>query len=132
MRVRLVNESSGFGYSSNVVNWMVQSEENLGKIQKLQKGSIVEIPEKIAMSIYNLVNVETGEIISSRNTINISTSEVIKNYKESGKEEIVKTRESLKTVFEEKQIVKIKPLNEIIRKESEEDSDIQFLNEEKE
>lgn len=132
MRVRLIQESTGFGYSGNTVNWIVESDENLGKIQKLQKGVIVEIPEKIAKGIYNLVNVETGEVISYQHSIFIPIEEVMIRYKEQGKEEVVKTREILKDTFKESMISKIKPLNEIIQEESEEDSDIKSLNEEEE
>jgi hypothetical protein len=129
MKVKLIPESSGFGYSGKIVNWIVESDENLGKLQKLQKGNTVEIPEKIAKSIYNLVNVETGEIISYNHSVFITTDEVIMKHKEQGKEEIVKTREVLKEVFTEK--VKIKPLD-IIKEESDNDSNIESLNEENE
>jgi len=120
MRVKLIQESSGFGYSGGIVNWIVESDENLGKIQKLSNGNVVEIPEKIAKSIYNLVNVETGEVISYKHSLSISKDEVLMRYKEHGKEEITKTRENLKETL----ISRIKPL------ESEDDSIIKTLNDE--
>ena len=132
MRVRLIQESSGFGYSGNIVSWIVENDENLGKIQKLEKGNTVEIPDKIAKSIYNLVNVETGEVISYNHSLLITIEDVMKRYKEKGKEEIVKTREVLKEAFNPSLVSKIKPLNEIIQEESNEDSDIKSLNEEEE
>ena len=122
MRVKLIQESSGFGYSGGIVNWIVESDENLGKIQKLSNGNVVEIPEKIAKSIYNLVNVETGEVISYKHSLSISKDEVLMRYKEQGKEEITKTRENLKETL----ISRIKPL------ESEDDSIIKTLNQEDE
>ena len=120
MRVKLIQESSGFGCSGGIVNWIVESDENLGKIQKLSNGNVVEIPEKIAKSIYNLVNVETGEVISYKHSLSISKDEVLMRYKEHGKEEITKTRENLKETL----ISRIKPL------ESEDDSIIKTLNDE--
>jgi len=122
VRVKLIQESSGFGYSGGIVNWIVESDENLGKIQKLSNGNVVEIPEKIAKSIYNLVNVETGEVISYKHSLSISKDEVLMRYKEQGKEEITKTRENLKETL----ISRIKPL------ESEDDSIIKTLNQEDE
>ena len=124
MRVQFVKESSGFGYRSKIATWLAESDENLGKLQKLQKGNVVEIPNHIAGSIHNLVNVETGEVISGRSEIHISKDEIKKRYLKAGLETSAKVRKSfdevkpVKTTLEIKKVEtvkgedKIKPLNE--------------------
>lgn len=95
MKVRLINESSGFGYSSKISTWIGENEEHLGKLKNIQKGDTVEIPEKIAISIHNLVNVETGEIISRRSSVKLSSNEIKKRYMKGGFETVSKIRSIL-------------------------------------
>jgi hypothetical protein len=64
MKVRLILESSGFGYSNGAINWMVEDPDNLGVMEKLSKHMTVDIPARIVPSIHNLINVETGEFPS--------------------------------------------------------------------
>jgi hypothetical protein len=95
MKVRLIKESSGFGYSSKIVEWMVSSEENMGKLEKIKKGKTVEIPERIAKRIHNLVDVETGNIISVRCQTHLNEVELKKRYADINKFEQAKTREAV-------------------------------------
>lgn len=99
MRVKLVQESSGFGYSGKLANWLAESDEHIGLMQKLKAGKVVEIPDKYARMIYNLVNVETGEIISRRHSLFIDAEKIAKIYKEHGKEDLLETKETLKNTF---------------------------------
>lgn len=79
MRVKLIKESSGFGYGSKVINWMVSDPENLNTLNRLKSGNICEIPKNIASGIHNIVNVETGEIVSTQCSLVGITREEVKN-----------------------------------------------------
>lgn len=95
MKVRLIKESSGFGYSSKIVEWMVESDENMGKLEKIKKGKTVEIPERIAKRIHNLVDVETGNSISIRCQTHLNANEIKERYADSSKLEQATTRKAI-------------------------------------
>jgi hypothetical protein len=74
MRVQVIKESTGFGFTSKAVSWISSDPENLNSVNRLKDGQIVEIPERIAHHFHNLVNVETGKIISLSFNLNKGTS----------------------------------------------------------
>jgi len=81
MRVQLIKESTGFGYGSKVIQWLVQDSENINTANRLKEGQICEIPDKVAIGFHNIVNVETGEIISlSYNLQDITKEEIKEKY----------------------------------------------------
>lgn len=98
MLVKLIEESSGFGYTTDVVNWMVRDEEHVSAIEMLKAGFEVEIPENIAKRIKNLVSVETGEIISKKYDVHISKEEIVRKYKNSRAEIKEKIGKQLGTI----------------------------------
>lgn len=80
MKVKLIKESSGLGYRSNLVSWLVSNEENLAALDRLSQNLEVDIPKEKAKLIYNLVDVETGEVISNYSNLTISKNEIKKRY----------------------------------------------------
>lgn len=106
MKVKLIKESSGFGFNSTVANWIVKDEENLVLLEKIKQGFDVEIPDSIAKNIQNLVCIETGEIISKVFKLNISSDEVSKKYKST-------QAEIKKEIKEQIQEVKIKKISKL-------------------
>jgi hypothetical protein len=80
MKVKLINESTGFGFNSVVAEWLAQNIENGLLINKIPTGEIIDIPDKIALNCHNLVNVETGEIASKFYSLTINLED-LKKYK---------------------------------------------------
>ena len=78
MRVQLIKESSGFGYTAKIVEWLTQDEENIFTLNRLQEGQIVELPSNIAPDVHNLVNIETGTIVSKMCILNSITVNQVK------------------------------------------------------
>lgn len=108
MRVRLVQESSGFGFNQRIIPWMTESEENLHLLEKLQTGVACELPENIAKNIWNLVDIETGKIVSLRSSFEISIEEVSKRYIDKRKSDTSQIREAAKAILNPNTISKEK------------------------
>jgi hypothetical protein len=96
MRVQVIRESTGFGYSQKIIDWITEADENLGKLEKLKKGEIVEIPERITRGIYNLVDVETGLVVSRRTFTELSPEEIKRIYAKPSMAPQSKTRKIIK------------------------------------
>lgn len=122
MRVKLVKESSGFGYSYKISSWLAQSDENMGLLKKLQKGAVVELPEKVAMSIHNLVDIETGKMISRRYQLSITEDEVKHRYLDTSLEEVANTRKIIKDLVKVEDTTKIE-VSSTIKPIEEEETD---------
>jgi uncharacterized protein (UPF0335 family) len=78
MRVRLIQESSGFGYNSKVVSWLAKDSENYATVLALAEGQIRDIPENVARNCHNLVDTATGKIISKSYSITIPEAQLEK------------------------------------------------------
>jgi hypothetical protein len=101
MKVKLIHESTGYGYTANVTNWIVEDPENINTALRIKEEAVVEISDKIAPHFHNLVNVETGEIVSrSFSLIDITVEDVRKKYKLF--EDNTELRTDLKKVFKNK------------------------------
>lgn len=109
MRVRLISESTGFGYKGSIVSWISEAEENVQLLEKLQSGLTVEIPARIAKAIFNLVDVETGEVVSSRTTLTTSLEEIKKKYLDNKRISQAQIREEVKDIFTPEISKKINP-----------------------
>lgn len=99
MKVKLISESTGFGYSGKIANWIVSQEEHIQTLEKLQSGLTVEIPEKIAKNIFNLVDVETGAVISYVANLFITNEEVKKKYTDRRLQAVAPIKNEIKSIF---------------------------------
>ena len=118
MRVRLIPESTGFGYSGKIVDWITEAEDHVQLLEKLQSGLTVEFPARIARSIFNLVDVETGEVVSTRTTLMISKEEIKKKYTDYKRTEQAQFKATVKNILTPEVTKKI---NQHIIKSSEEE-----------
>jgi len=107
MRVQLIKESTGFGFNSMVANWSVEDIENITLLEKVKKGIIVELPERVAINIYNLVDVDSGEIVSKISNASITSNELKLKYKST--KEDTKLKAEIKASFKPKVKIKTKP-----------------------
>lgn len=131
VRVQLVAESSGWGYKLIVGQWAVEDPENLAALTKLSRGGIVQIPIYIAEQIANLVNVETGEMVSIVNQIRLSEDALRQKYKKEESDPVKsEIKESVQKMKKSKK--KIKPTeSEGIDKPVETEGDDEFYEQNK-
>lgn len=78
MKIQLIKESSGFGYSRQVCTWLSADIENINKINSFRQGEVIEVPEVVAISFHNAVDVETGIVVSKHKDLTI-TEEALKH-----------------------------------------------------
>ena len=92
MRVKLIKESSGWGYGAVAAAFMVESPENFGLFSDLKKGKAVDIPSGVAKSLHNIVSVETGAVISKKAMVRLSPEEVKAKYQEAPKKKEIRNK----------------------------------------
>jgi len=83
LKIRLIRESSGFGYTSYIPGWIAENGENAVTLKDLRNGKAVVLPETTAKNLYNVVDVSTGNIVSSHySLVGITKEEVASKYLE--------------------------------------------------
>ena len=92
MRVKLVKESSGYGYGRVAATFMTESAENFGLFSDLRKGRTVNLPAAVAKSLHNIVSVETGAVISKKAMIRLTPEEVKAKYQEAPKKKEIRNK----------------------------------------
>lgn len=81
MKIRLIKQSTGFGYGNQVCEWLGSNIENITLLNEFKKGNTIDVPEKTARSFHNAVDVETGVVISKYKDLKISEDKVSELYK---------------------------------------------------
>lgn len=62
MKIKLIKESTGFGYNTVVANWIAEDQEHLGLLRKFMNYQAIEVPENVARGLNNAIDVETGRL----------------------------------------------------------------------
>lgn len=92
MKVKLVKESSGYGYGRAAAIFMSESAENFGLLGDFRKGRAVELPAMVAKSLHNTVNVQTGEVVSKKAMIRLNPEEVKSKYQEAKPKQEIRSK----------------------------------------